>query len=48
MNLACDLITPPLMLIVIVVVPIISMIFAWGYEKATYSKGDLDEIDELP
>jgi len=36
------------MLRVIVVVPIVSMTFAWRYEKTTDLKGDVDEIDKLP
>jgi hypothetical protein len=32
----------------IVVVPIVSMTFARRYEKTTYLKGDVDEMDELP
>jgi hypothetical protein len=36
------------MLMVIMVVPTISMTYAWEYEKATNLEGDVDEIDELP
>jgi len=36
------------MFMVIVVVPIVSMTFAWRYEKAIDLEGDVDEIDELP
>jgi hypothetical protein len=36
------------MLIVVVVVPTTSTTFTWKYEKYTYLKGDVDEIDELP
>jgi hypothetical protein len=32
---------------VIMVVPMVSMTFAWRYEKTAYLKGDVYEIDEL-
>jgi hypothetical protein len=48
MNSICVLIKPSLMMTVIMVVPMVSMTFAWRYEKATYLKRDVDEIDELP
>ncbi len=38
---------PPLMLMVIVMVPTVSMTFAWRYEKAIDLKGDVHEIDKL-
>jgi hypothetical protein len=48
MNLACVLIKPPLMLIMIVVVPTISMTYAQRCEKAIDLEIDVYEIDELP
>jgi hypothetical protein len=47
MNLACVLIKPLLMLMVIVVVLTKSMTSAWRYEKTTNLKRDVDEIDKL-
>jgi hypothetical protein len=48
MNSTCVLIKPPLMLMLIMAVPIVSMTSPWRYEKAVDLEGDVDEIYELP
>ncbi len=47
-NVACVFIKPPLMLMMIMVVPIVSITTTWRYEKTTNLERDVDEINELP